>query len=780
MNLHFTLSIAALCFAAGMSAQKNSFPYKNPSLPVEERVSDLLHRMTVEEKIGQLCCPLGWEMYTINGKDVTVSERFKKLMEEQNVGMLWAVYRADPWTRKTLENGLDPQLAAKAGNAIQKYVIEKTRLGIPVFLAEEAPHGHMAIGTTVFPTGIGLAATWSESLLEEIGKAIGKEVRLQGGHISYGPVLDLVRDARWSRVEETFGEDPVLSGALGAAEVKGLGGGDLTKPYSTIATLKHFLAYAVPEGGQNGNFATVGKRDLIQNFLPPFRKAVDAGALSVMTSYNSIDGVPCTSNGYLYNDVLRNEWNFRGFVVSDLYSIDGIHQSHYVAPTLTDAAIMSVNAGVDVDLGGEAYRNLCKALHESKVDVAVVDSAVARVLRLKFEMGLFEHPYVDSKIAKREVRNAEHRALARKAAQQSIVLLENRNHTLPLSVQGTKVAVIGPNADNRYNMLGDYTAPQEDSSIRTVLDGILSKLPAENVEYVKGCAIRDTTGSEVDKAVAAARRSDVVIAVVGGSSARDFKTTYKETGAAVTDKTQVSDMESGEGFDRTSLTLLGRQNELLRALKSTGKPLVVVYIEGRPLDKTWASENADALLTAFYPGQEGGLAIADVLFGECNPAGRLPVSVPRSVGQLPLYYNKRAPRNHDYVEEAYTPLYAFGYGLSYTTFAYSQLKVEKKSSRTFEVSFHVKNTGNKLGVEVPQLYLHDEYASVSQPLIQLKHFSRIELQPGEEKTVTFRLAEDDFSLIDAAYRKVVEPGSFKVMVGASSADIRLETVLSVE
>lgn len=779
MKRQFSLFLAVAGCAAGLWAQNASLPYKNPTLPVEQRVSDLLQRMTMEEKVGQLLCPLGWEMYTIKGKEVEPSDKFKQLINDRHAGMLWAVYRADPWTKKTLDNGLNPSLAAKAGNALQRYVVEHTRLGIPLFLAEEAPHGHMAIGTTVFPTGIGLAATWSEPLLEEVGRAIGKEVRLQGGHISYGPVLDLSRDPRWSRVEETFGEDPVLSGALGAAEVKGLGGGDLSKPYATLATLKHFLAYAVPEGGQNGNFASVGNRDLMQNFLPPFRKAIDAGALSVMSSYNSIDGVPCTANRHLFTDVLRDEWKFRGFVVSDLYSIEGIHGNHAVARSVDEAAVMAAKAGVDVDLGGDAYVSLCASLRDGKIQPAVVDSAVARVLRMKFEMGLFENPYVSPKEAAREVRSAAHRELARRVAQNSIVLLENKNGLLPLSKQVGRVAVIGPNADNRYNMLGDYTAPQEDSNIKTVLDGIKSKLPAAKVEYVKGCAVRDTLNADIHAAVEAARRADVVVAVVGGSSARDFKTSYKETGAAVTDALTVSDMECGEGFDRSSLELLGRQNELLRALKATGKPLVVVYIEGRPLDKRWAAENADALLTAFYPGQEGGLAIADVIFGDYNPAGRLPVSVPRSVGQLPVYYNKKAPANHDYVEDTFRPLYAFGYGLSYTTFAYSDLRTTKVGKHTVEVSFRVKNTGSKAGEEVPQLYLHDEYASVSQPLKQLKHFCRISLQPGEEKTVTFRLEEEDFALINAAYQQAVEPGTFQLMVGASSDDIRLENMIEI-
>ena len=760
--------------------QVSVLTYQNPNLSIDIRLADLLSRMTLEEKVGQLLCPLGWEMYEIHGSEVYPSGKFKQLIKERNAGMLWATYRADPWTKKTLANGLNPELSAKAGNALQKYVMENTRLGIPMFLAEEAPHGHMAIGATVFPTGIGMAATWSPELVKEVGQVIAKEIRSQGGHISYGPVLDLTRDPRWSRVEETFGEDPVLSGILGASMVDGLGGGNLSQKYATIATLKHFLAYAVPEGGQNGNYASVGIRDLHQNFLPPFRKAIDSGALSVMTSYNSIDGIPCTSNHYLLTQLLRNEWKFCGFVVSDLYSIEGIHESHFVASTKENAAIQSVTAGVDVDLGGDAYTNLCHAVQSGQIDKAVIDTAVCRVLRMKFEMGLFEHPYVDPKIAAKTVRRKEHIELARKIAQSSITLLKNENSILPLSKTINKVAVIGPNANNRYNMLGDYTAPQEDSNVKTVLDGILTKLSPSRVEYVRGCAIRDTTVNEIEQAIEAARRSEVVIVVVGGSSARDFKTSYKETGAAVAEEGSVSDMECGEGFDRASLSLLGRQQELLESLQKTGKPLIVVYIEGRPLEKNWASEYADALLTAYYPGQEGGNAIADVLFGDYNPSGRLPISVPRSVGQIPVYYNKKAPRNHDYVEVSSSPLYSFGYGMSYTTFEYSDLQVVQKSARCFEVSFKVKNTGKYDGEEVAQLYMRDEYASVVQPMKQLKHFERFYLKKGEEKKVTFVLTEEDFFLVNYTLKKVVESGNFHLMIGAASNDIRLQNVILVE
>lgn len=776
--LYFLLTMIGV-FPSLFAQQLSGFPYKNPALPVEARIVDLLSRMTLEEKVGQLLCPLGWDMYEIKGDKVSPSGKFKQLMKERHAGMLWATYRADPWTKKTLATGLNPALAAKAGNALQRYAIENTRLGIPLFLAEEAPHGHMAIGTTVFSTGIGMAATWSPQLINEVGKAIGKEIRLQGGHISYGPVLDLARDPRWSRVEETFGEDPVLTGEIGKAMVEGLGGGDLSRPYSTLATLKHFLAYGISEGGQNGNPSFAGMRELHENFLPPFKQAINAGALSVMTSYNSMDGIPCTANHYLLTELLRNEWKFRGVVVSDLYSIEGIHQSHFVAPTMEEAAIHSLSAGVDVDLGGDAYMNIIHAVNAGRINNAELDASVTRVLRLKFEMGLFENPYVDPEKAKKEVRSEEYVTLTHKVAQASVTLLENKHSLLPLN-KNIRVALIGPNANSCYNMLGDYTAPQVEENVKTVLDGIRTKLSPSQVKYVKGCSICDTVISDIGQAVAVARCSEVIIAVVGGSSARDFKTSYKETGAAIADERTISDMECGEGFDRATLSLLGKQQELLKALKATGKPLVVVYIEGRPLDKNWVSVNADAVLTAYYPGQEGGSAIADVLFGDYNPAGRLPFSVPRSVGQIPIYYNKKAPQSHDYVEVSASPLYPFGYGLSYTTFEYSNLQLSALTPRSFEVSFNVRNTGKYDGEEVAQLYLRDEYASVVQPLKQLKHFARFYLKCGEEKKVTFILSEGDFALVDRNLNTVVEPGTFQVMIGAASNDIRLQAKVEMK
>ncbi|MBQ8988242.1 MAG: glycoside hydrolase family 3 C-terminal domain-containing protein [Prevotella sp.] len=775
----FTILLCCLTMSlwAAKKTKTQPLPYQNPQLTVEERVSDLIQRMTLEEKVGQLRCTLAWNYYTIKGKDVVPSELFKKDIEEGHIGMLWGTYRADPWTQKSLENGLNPELAAKAGNALQKYVIEHTRLGIPLFLAEEAPHGHMAIGTTVFPTGFGMAATWDPSLIEKAGEVIGREIRLQGGHISYGPVLDLVRDPRWSRVEETMGEDPVLAGELGAAMVRGLGAGDLQKPDATIATLKHFIGYGTTEGGQNGGPTFAGPRELKENFLPPFKKAIDAGALSVMTSYNSLDGVPSTASKALLTDLLRKDWGFKGFVVSDLYSIDGIYGTHRVARNKQEAGIMALRAGVDADLGALAYEPLVDAVNNGLVQEEEINRAVANILRLKFEMGLFEHPYVDADKARQLVRNDGNKEVARSVARECITLLKNENHILPLN-KNAKVLVCGPNADNVYNMLGDYTAPQEDGNVKTILDGIRSKLPASQVEYVKGCAVRDVSESNIQAVVEAASRADVVIVGVGGSSARDFKTSYKETGAAVTDSKTVSDMDCGEGFDRATLTLLGDQQKLLDALKATGKPLVVVYIEGRPLDKSWAAANANALLTAYYPGQEGGTAIADVLFGDYNPAGRVPVSVPANIGQIPVYYNKKPPMPHDYVEMSARPLYAFGYGLSYTTFEYADLSIKEIGDTKYQVTLDVTNTGQYDGDEVVQLYIHDEFASTAQPLMQLKKFERIFIPKGETRHVTFVLEAEDLSIINADMQRVVEPGDFTVMIGSSSDNILQKSTIT--
>ncbi len=762
--------LAAATALVVMACGEKTPLYKDASLSAEERADDLIGRMTVEEKLGQLLCPLGWPMYEKVGADeVRITDAYRKFIQEQHGGMLWGAFRADPWTRKTLENGLNPALAVKAYNAFQRYAIDSTRLGIPILLAEEAPHGHMAIGTTVFPTSIGLSATWDPELIRQVGEVIGDELTAVGGLIGYGPVIDLSREPRWSRVEETYGEDVYLTSQMASALIRG------TSSKGVISTLKHFVAYGVPEGGHNGSPSIIGTRDLEENVLPTFQSAIEAGALSVMTSYNSLDGIPTTCNQNLLTGVLRGRWGFDGFVVSDLESIDGLYTSHHVARDLQQAGEMALNAGVDVDLGAHCFSLLKESVEAGRISKEVLDRAVKRVLVRKFEAGLFDNPYLPEDNAA-GVRSQEHIAVAAQVARESVTLLKN-NGVLPLRA-GMRIALVGPNADNLYNQLGDYTAPQDPANVITMLEGLQNAGAA--VTYVKGCAVRDTRANQIAEAVQAARRSDVVVAVVGGSSARDFQTRYIDTGAAVVDKTAVSDMEAGEGYDRSTLDLLGLQPQLLEALKATGKPLVVVYIEGRPLNKNWAADQADALLTLWYPGQEGGTALADVLLGRYNPAGRLSVSVPRSVGQLPVYYNRKMPYSHDYVEESALPLYPFGHGLSYTTFEYNNVRTEGDAPDAFCVKVDVTNTGTLAGDEVVQVYVRDLTASTVRPRKQLCAFKRVHIPAGETVTVTLLLARSAFELVNAAMQRVVEPGEFEIQVGASSDDIRQTCLVNID
>ena len=777
------LFVAALLLGTGQAMAQQPL-YKQANAPIEERIKDLMERMTVEEKVGQLCCPMGWEMYTKTGNKVEASELYKKQMGNgMPIGSYWAVLRADPWTQKTLENGLNPELAAEALNKLQKFAVEETRLGIPVLFAEETPHGHMAIGATVFPTGLSMASTWNPELLCRAGEIVALEARLQGANVGYGPVLDISREPRWSRMEESFGEDPMLAGILGVAYMKGMQGDVQNDGKHLYSTVKHFAAYGTPEGGHNGDRAMVGMNQLFSDFLPPMKMAVENGLATIMTSYNAIDGVPCTSNKFLLTDILRGKWGFDGFVYSDLFSIDGIAGTHHVAADVKEAGKLSLEAGVDMDLGANAYgKRTLELLNEGRLDMKYVDAAVANILRLKFKMGLFENPYVSPKDAKKYVRSEAHRQVAREVAREGIVLLKN-DGILPLSKDVKSIAVIGPNADTQYNQLGDYTAPQDDKFITTPLEGIQAAVSKKTeVKYVKGCAIRDVTMSDIPGAVKAAKESDVVVLVVGGSSARDFRVKYEATAAAIANDEEgqiLLDMDCGEGYDRSTLDLLGDQEKLMQALIETGKPLVVVYIQGRTLKMNLAAEKANALLTAWYPGGEGGHAIADVLFGDYNPAGRLPVSIARNEGQLPIYYSKGKQRA--YMDGEANALYSFGYGLSYTKFEYSDLQIKPGNGKDIlqTVTCTVKNTGDRDGQEIVQLYIRDMVASIAQAPILLKSFERVELKKGESKTITFNLGKQELSMYNAQLEEVVEPGDFKVMIGAASDDIRLEGMFTL-
>ena len=734
-------AILTLIFLMSCSAPKKD--------DIDKKVDNLLSQMTLEEKIGQLCCPIGFNLD---------DESYHRLMDTLPCGGFWAVLRADPWSQKTVETGPDARESALIFNKMQRYAVENTRLGIPIYFAEECPHGLMAVGATVYPTGLGLAATWDEDLLYKVGDNIGEEAANRGAKYAFGPVLDIARDPRWSRVEEGFGEDPYLSGTLGSAVIRGM-------QNHLAATVKHFAAYGIPEGGHNGAAAQTGPHYLMSDYLANFETAVKNGAKSIMTSYNAIDGIPCSSNSYLLKDVLRKQWGFNGIVFSDLGSIWALHSTHRTAENQLDATAQAINAGVDIDLGASNYGAYLKdAVEQGMVPMKNVDDAVRRILRFKYEIGLFDNPYIpvpDKNDVVKTHGRASQQAL--ETAQKSIVLLKN-NGILPLYGNGQRsvstIAVIGPNADNMYNELGDYTAPQYSDDIVTVLEGIRNRANlGTKIVYAKGCSIRDTHDADFKSAIDAAKSADVTILVVGGSSARDFKTSYESTGAAVVND-HISDMDSGEGYDRVSIELSGLQEDLIAEIAKLHKQLIIIYIEGRPLFKNIAEEVADALLTAFYPGEQGGNAIADVLFGNYNPAGRLPISQPRDTGQIPVYYSQ--PKPHDYVECASTPLFCFGYGMSYTHFEYNNLIVNKLNN-VLEVSFDVKNIGDYDGDEVVQLYLRDEYATITPAEKLLKGFKRVYIQKSDTQHITLTIPTAN-----------LEPGEFTIMVGASSDDIRLK------
>lgn len=543
--------------------------------------------------------------------------------------------------------------------------------------------------------------------------------------------------------------------------------------------MKHFASYGWTEGGHNGASAHVGMREMEEAILPPFREAINAGALSVMSSYNEIDGIPSTANYHLLTKVLRNRWGFQGFTISDLRSIGRLRE-HGVAASDYEAAVKAVNAGLDNDLGMNVYGDqLGEAVKKGDVSPAVLDQSVSRILRLKFRMGLFDNPFVDEKAAPEMVANSEHLELAREVARQSIVLLKNRDNILPLKKNcSKKIAVIGPNADNIYNMLGDYTAPQTTASVVTALEGIKNKVDNEDVIYAKGCAIRDTSRIGIRDALNAAASADVVIMVMGGSSARDFSSEYEETGAAKVSANLISDMESGEGYDRATLNLMGLQLELIQEIKKLGKPIILVLIKGRPLLLEGIIQEVDAIIDAWYPGMQGGNALADVLFGDYNPGGRLSISIPRSVGQLPVYYNpKRTGNRNKYLEEVGVPRYCFGYGLSYTSFEYSDMEVtlnETADDCIVNIRVKIVNTGQKSGDEVVQLYICDDVSSYTTPAKQLRAFERIHLEAGKSQIVTFTLNKKSMMLYMHDDEWVVEPGSFSLMIGSSSQDIRLQ------
>ncbi|MEN1988570.1 glycoside hydrolase family 3 N-terminal domain-containing protein [Paenibacillus hubeiensis] len=764
--------------------------YKDPSKPVEERVNHLLSLMTTEEKVGQLVQPFGWQVYSHEAGRITLTEAFKDQIASGGIGSLYGTLRADPWTGVALDTGLSAREGAEAINLIQKYAVKHSRLGIPLLIGEECSHGHMAIGGTVFPVPLLLGSTWNVDLYREMCRAVARETRAQGGAVTYSPVLDVVRDPRWGRTEECFGEDPFLIGEMAVASVEGLQGERLDAEDALAATLKHFVGYGSSEGGRNAGPVHMGWRELLEVDLYPFRKAVQAGAQSVMPAYNEIDGTPCTVNRELLDGVLREQWGFDGLVITDCGAIDMLASGHDVAVDGKDAAVQALRAGIDMEMSGTMFgQYLVQAVQEGKLEPHELDQAVSRVLTLKFRLGLFEHPYADADRAADVIGSEEHVRLARQLAAEGIVLLKNEHKTLPLSTASAgRIAVIGPNADQPYNQLGDYTSPQPRSRVVTVLDGIRAKVAVshealkderakqdDGVLYAPGCRIKGDAAEGFEHAIATAEAADTVIMVMGGSSARDFGegTIDLRTGASVVSGHSWNDMDCGEGIDRMTLGLAGVQLQLMQEIGKLGKNLIVVYINGRPIAEPWVDEHADAIVEAWYPGQEGGHAVADVLFGDVNPSGRLTISIPKHVGQLPVYYNGKRSRGKRYLEEDLEPRYPFGYGLSYTTFEYGVPKLDAASitlHETVTVLIEVTNVGPRSGAEVVQMYVTDVTSEMTRPTKELKGFAKVMLEPGETKTVSFCVGAEQLQYIGRHLQPVVEPGLFRVHIGRNVND----------
>ncbi len=775
--------ILSSVFSVSQYLQTNAqteLPYKNPRLSIEERVKDLLSRMTLEEKVAQMMCVwmekpndntgIPKEQLPFGGK---FSPELAKQKMPNGIGQ---------FARQ--RELLTPKESAEYANAVQKWLKDNTRLGIPAVFHDEILHGNMSSGSTVFPVPIALSSSWDTDLINRVFTVAAKHTRLRGTHHVLGPNMDLAREARWGRTEETYGEDPYLTSRMMVTLVKAIqGNATYANPklgeYSVIATGKHFAGHGQPENGTNIGPVNLSERLLRETHFAPFEAAVkEANLLSIMPAYHEIDGVPVHANRWMLETLLRQEWGFQGTVVSDYYAMTELEARHKVAVNLADAARQSLEAGLDVELPDPKVNlELVAQVKAGKVSEKLIDQAVSRILYQKFQLGLFENPYVDVNKAVQMIDTAEDRALAAESARRSIVLLKNQNNTLPLDRSKLKsIAVIGPNAAKAH--LGGYTDPRPPRTV-SILEGVKNKLGnAVKVNYAEGVKISKEGGNWfgdtltlndaasdqklIDEAVNTAKMSDKVILVIGGN-----EDTNKEGWA-----------ENHLG-DRDSLELVGRQNDLVKAVLATGKPTIVFLINSGPLSINYVAENVPAILEGFYLGQETGTAAADVLFGDYNPGGKLTVSFPRSVGQLPIYYNQKPSARRGYLLSATSPLFAFGHGLSYTTFKYSNLKVTKPKIGLNEettVTVDLTNTGKVRGDEVAQMYIRDEYSSVTRPVKELKDFARVSLEPGQTKTVTFKITPAKLSLINREMKRVVEPGTFQIMVGGNSVDLMKATL----
>ena len=756
-------------------AQDSTPPYLDPTAPLDTRVSDLLSRMTLDEKVGQLNQKLcGWNCFERQGDSLTLTDTLRDEVDRwSGVGAIYGVLRADPWSAVTWETGLTPEWRVAGLNQVQREVLAHSRLKIPALFSTEAPHGHMALGGTILPTAIGLASTWNPDLYQQATASVADEVRLSGEHLVLLSCLDVARDPRWGRTEECFGEDPTLAAAMARAATLGTQQGpwnpQTTDQRRVAVVLKHLAAQGEAKGGHNAAAANIGPRELREIHLPPVQAGVAAGAQGFMAAYNEIDGVPCCANRQLLTGVLRDEYGFAGMVMADGCALDNLMQN---ANSLPAAAALGLQAGVDIGLWDQVFRSLGNAVHAGLVDQRELDQAVARVLRLKFQLGLFDQPYLDNDPAALAVAQQQTQQLNLQLARESLVLLRNENHTLPFAKSVRRVAVIGPAADNAYAQLGDYTPPQRDGETTTLLAGIRQLLaPEVEVTYALGCTHQGNDDSGIAEAVRVAQQADVVIVAVGGSSNRYAGTQYLNTGAADVAAAK-GEMDTGEGVDVASLQLGGRQLELVKALQATGRPLAVVLVQGRPYAIPWMAEHCPAIVCAWYPGQRGGEALAEVLFGDANPSGRLSISIPRDSNQLPVYYNHKSGAARDYYDQPAAPLYPFGYGLSYTTFKVDHLRLaarsitaEKlKAGETITVTVDVTNTGDQAGAETVQLYIHGLRSPITRRVRELKAFTKVTLQPGETQTVEFAIGQQELGLWGADQTFAPHPGVTEIQV----------------
>lgn len=764
------------------AANRGPALYKDPQAPLTARVEDLLGRMTLEEKVAQLIAL--WDSKTeVFDSALTVDPARLKRRYPNGLGQFARPSDARGPVSPREVPGRDSGETVELVNAIQNWAVNETRLGIPVIFHEEGLHGYAAVGATSFPQAIALASTWDPELIREINGVIAREIRARGVHLVLSPVVDIARDPRWGRIEETFGEDPFLVSQMGVAAVLGLQGPPdhwRLPDEKVFATLKHMTGHGQPESGTNAGPAPISERELRENFFPPFEAAVRrAGVELVMASYNEIDGVPGHVNEWLLGDVLRGEWGFSGAVVADYYAIDQLVDLHHVATDLAHAAVRALQAGVDIDLpNGNAYPSLVEAVLSGRVEERRIDDAVRRVLAIKFRAGLFEKPFADAAQAEAVTNNDEARDLARKAAGRSIILLKN-DGLLPLSLdRGDSgrpvIAVIGPNAAVA-RLGGYYGQPPHTVSI---LDGIRNKVGERaEVRFAQGVVITENDDWWAD---------EVTLADPAGNRRRIREAVEVARGAGVI-VLAIGDTEqtSREGWaethlgDRTSLELVGEQQELFDALRALGIPVAVVLINGRPAATVGIAEEANALIEGWYLGEQGGNAMADVLFGDVNPGGKLPVTIPRNVGQLPMFYNHKPSARRGYLFDTTAPLFPFGWGLSYTQFEISAPRLSAKRinmNGTVDVDVSVRNSGHLTGDETVQLYVRDKQSSVTRPVRELKAFRRVTLEPGERTTVTFRLTPASFEMWNDRMERVVEPGDFEVMVGPNSVDLTTATL----